>query len=409
LNFRKMESLKLHSTFAILFFVWFNSVNCQDELNKFALESTRSLAENEFKDKNFVYSPFSLNAAISMVIPGAKGKTLSQLKEALNLQKLDNEAIGQLFKNLFTSLKTTKSNDVTLLISNRGFVDKTLSILNPFQQFLTKYHDSKFQNVDFKSQPKNAAKEINKWASDSTKGIIDNIVSEDSVKDLVLLLGNAVYFKGKWMFKFDKKDTKDEDFYTDEVNKKKVPMMRTKKSFNYVALTLNGEKLQALEMHYTDRDYSMIILLPESKSKSALGNVLKGLDEKVLQEKIISKFVNQTVNVRIPRFEIKSDMDLIPTMKKMKVTDLFNNNADLSGISATPLLVSLIKQVAKIEVNEEGTVAAAVTGSQFIALSAAPRRETNFIANRPFAYFLVNGEFRSKSKTILFSGIVQEY
>jgi len=211
---------------------------------------------------------------------------------------------------------------------------------------------------------------------------------------------NAIYFKGNWEYQFNKERTSEGDFYVSETEKVPVDFMRIKKHFNYGIL----EELdaQALEMKYANSNFSFVILLPNSRTGlSALESKLKDYD----LSKISSQMFSQEVDVTIPKFKVEFEINLNDALKNLGMGEMFSKRADLSGIleSGEPLYVSDVVHKAFIEVNEEGSEAAAATGAIFMPLAFIPT--IHFCADHPFVYHILD----NASNTSVFSGRVTKF
>lgn len=242
---------------------------------------------------------------------------------------------------------------------------------------------------------------INADVKEATKGLIEKIL--DSIPgDTKVILGNAVYFKGLWKLKFDKHNTEEMDFRrTDGSVVSKVPMMFAKEKFQYY----EDEKLKAVRLDYTNGSLSMLLLLPNEGITVA--SLLADIHAAKLKD--IQKSLNNKLDTLLwlPRFKLENSLKLVPTLGKLGIRDVFGARADLSNIydsaaGGQSLHVSDVLQSAVIEVNEEGTEAAAATMIMVRMLMLSPENQIKF--DRPFLYYLVDRE----RHTILFSGVVED-
>jgi serpin B len=213
------------------------------------------------------------------------------------------------------------------------------------------------------------------------------------------VLTNAIYFKGKWQTEFDKKSTRDEDFYLINGQKTKVKMMFQENRFNYY----ENDDLQLLEMPYKGDKVSMVIILPKAGKFETVENMM---DEKKLQEWTKSA-TKMEVKAYIPRFKFTQRFDLSEDLSKMGMKDAFSAGvADFSGINGkkNDLFISKVIHKAFVDVNEEGTEAAAATAVE-MALKAAPiKKLAIFEADHPFIFLVRDKEAGS----ILFMGRVMD-
>jgi len=245
-----------------------------------------------------------------------------------------------------------------------------------------------------------AAAVINKWVAEKTNDKIKEIVSEGDIDSLTrLILVNAIYFKGDWLTKFDINGTRDDDFHISANESVKVKMMNMKSKFFYgVSSELNA---QAIELPYAGESLSMVILLPDrATTLSQLEEKLTSDDLAFVKEKFSMSL--QEVSLFLPRFSLDEQLGLDKVLKDMGMRDLFSGGAaDLSGIDGSKeLYVSRVLHHAVVEVNEEGTEAAAATAVVFMLRSLGGPKENIFRANRPFLFFIQD----KATKSILFLG-----
>ena len=224
---------------------------------------------------------------------------------------------------------------------------------------------------------------INKWANDHTMGMIPEVLKEGEFDPkAVSYLLNAIYFKGAWAKKFDKDNTKDEEFEAGNGTEKKlVPMMHQEKKFNYT----ENELCQALSLPYGNGAYSMTILLP--KEGKTINDVLSTLTAETWKR--YQWMGSAIADVKLPRFETDSDIDLKPIMTALGMPKAFDRLlAEFPYFCDVPTYIELMKQVAKIKVNEAGTEAAAVTVIGSIGAQGEKPQRFSFHANRPFLYVI---------------------
>jgi len=262
--------------------------------------------------------------------------------------------------------------------------------------------------VDFTKAPRESAKEINKWVFIHTKGKIENIVNPDEIEsNTKLILTNAIYFKGKWKYEFDKQNTEGRDFHLVNGTTKKVKMMSKYSSsmeygfrFNY----FQNDYLQLLEMPYNGDKISMIIVLPLDNSK--LKDVENMIDEKKLEE-WIKESRSRKVTVYLPKFKFSQGIDLKSFLENFGIKDMFNINADFSGMTGKKdIYIDKAFHKSFVEVNEEGTEATAVTVIDAKLASSIPVKEeiVTFNADHPFIFLI-----RDKvTGSILFMGRVMD-
>jgi serpin B len=374
-------------------------------INKFSFDLYKKL-KDENKEENLFYSPASISIALAMTYAGARGDTEKQMANVLNFT-LPQDRLHSAYSKLIENLKSNK--DYELSIANALWLQKDYKYLQEFLNIMEKYYNSDLKNVDFTKAPRESAKEINRWVFIHTKGKIENIVNPDEIEsNTKLILTNAIYFKGKWKYKFDKQNTEVRDFHLVNGTTKKVKMMSNYYSslmeygfrFNY----FQNDYLQLLEMPYNGDKISMIIVLPLDNSK--LKDVENMIDEKKLEE-WIKESRSRKVTVYLPKFKFSQGIDLKSFLENFGIKDMFNINADFSGMTGKKdIYIDKAFHKSFVEVNEEGTEATAATFIGAIPVSSIPVKEeiVTFKADHPFIFLILDKETGS----ILFLGRVMD-
>nr|CAD7569671.1 unnamed protein product [Timema californicum] len=309
------------------------------------------------KSGNIIVSPMSLEVVLAMAYFGARGETAEQIATGISLPAERNLALDG-FRHLLSSFKST--SNLTLEIANKVFTQQNYVIKEDFQALVKKSFLSEAQALNFADNVVSAGV-INQWVEEKTKNKIKDLISPDMLDSLTrLVMVNAVYFKGNWQDQFKPEMTTTEPFYVSAEVKKDVRMMHLKKHFRYSEV--DELEAQVLELPYEERQVSMVILLPNDR------NGLPNLEAKLTSEKlteVLSQLHSTEVNVSIPRFKLEDTIDLNSVLQEMGMNNMFEDSADFSGITddAAGLKVSQVVQKAFIEVNEEGSEAAAATGS----------------------------------------------
>ncbi|XP_052012766.1 leukocyte elastase inhibitor A-like [Apodemus sylvaticus] len=366
----------------------------------FALELFRTLNESS-PTGNIFFSPFSISSALAMVFLGTKGNTAAQLSKALHFDSVED--VHSRFQSLNAEVSRRGASH-TLKLANRLYGEKTYNFLPDFLASTQTMYGADLSPVDFQHAYEDARKEINQWVKGQTEGKIPDLLAEDMVdEDTKLVLVNAIYFKGMWAEKFMTKDTKDAPFRLNKKDTKTVKMMYQKKylPFGYIP----DLKCKVLEMPYQGGELSMVILLPEDIKDQSTG--LKKIEKQLTLEKLREWTKHETlrkidVRVKLPRFKMEESYTLNSNLDRLGVQDLFNpDNADLSGMSRfRELFMSTIAHKSFVEVNEEGTEAAAATGG--VATACCLRPEEEFTADHPFLFFIRH----NPTATVLFLGRV---
>ena len=330
------------------------------------------------KDANITVSPYSAGVALSMLMQGADGETKMELNNALKGCVLTNENIDQ-------------GKEIVVKTANSVWVDDDFSVRNSYVDRLAKEYDAQATSLSFADPATVHA--INNWCSEHTEGLIEGIVDK-LTPQMKMVLANALYFKAEWMKTFNASMTRDAVFHGSKRDSD-VPFMSKKDSYMYAEYYGN----QLIELPYAGGKYSMYILLP-SKNLD-LDDVLSYLNESSVKE-VIGMMDIQQVSLKLPKFKLETEMSLVNTLQHMGVRSAFTSAADLSGISRGPLAVSDILHKTVVEVDENGTEAAAVTAVMVALTSARPSQPKVMEVNRPFIYMIADME----AGRVLFSGRV---
>lgn len=369
--------------------------NLSNANSRFAFDLLRRFSEAN-PTGNVFFSPVSISAALAMVLLGAKGNTEAQVLKTLHLDKVED--VHSRFQALTMDINRSNAPYV-LLLASRLFGEKSYSFLPDFLTNTRKLYGADLATVDFLQASDKARKEINQWVEEKTEGKIPDLLSEGSVDSLTrLVLVNAIYFKANWAEKFQEADTTDAPFRLNKNEKKTVKMMYQKKKFNFAYIP--EEKIRVLELPYDGRELSMIILLPDDTEEDSTG--LQKMEKQLTLEKLqkwTEHLYSADVHVRLPKFKLEESYDLTSDLAAMGLVDVFNSGkADLSGMSgARDLFLSAVVHKAFVEVNEEGTEAAAATAG--IAMLCMLIEE-DFNADHPFLFFIRH----NPTQSILFLG-----
>ncbi len=350
--------------------------------NRFALELYREIGIAR-KD-NLFFSPFSISSALAMAYAGARGKTEREMREILHFS-LPKEKLHPAFGHLLEELQKGVKRGYVLKIASSLWVQKGYSILERFLSTVKRYYGGRFFETDFASWPEAARAKINRWIEENTGGRIKELLKPGTIRrETRLLLANAIYFKGNWASKFKKEDTSPSFFFSPK-GKVKVKMMRQSGSFNY--FELQGQ-LQVLELPYAGGEFSMVILLPAQRDG------VYTLGEKLNLKNLefwLSSMQRTRVRVYLPRFRFTSEHELSETLKTLGMKTAFTKSADFSGITGKrDLFISEVVHQAYLEVNEEGTEAAASTGAVMGITSLPPVPYVVFKADHPFIFVLLH-------------------
>lgn len=345
-------------------------------------------------DKNVFISPLSVSMALGMTLNGADGQTYDDMREALELAGLTEDDINQSYQSLIPLL-TGLDPKVIFQIANSIWYRDIFPIRQTFVDVNREYFSAEVRSLDFNDP--GAADIINAWVKDETKGKIEQIVDKPINPLTMAFLINAIYFKGDWTYQFDKSDTKDDDFTLLDGSTKQVPMMEIQDvSFPYYA----NADFQAVDLAYSDSLFSMTIILPHQGTD--IDSIIEGLNKNEWEE-LIDQFHHMRFDsFRMPKFKLEYKIKLNDVLTALGMGIAFNDAlADFSRMYhkeqvGLNLFISKVKHKTFIEVNEEGTEAAAVTSVEMTFESVGPY----MIVNRPFI-IAIRERF---SGTILFIG-----
>jgi len=359
----------------------------------FAFDLLRQIAGTR-PEANVFISPFSVSTVLQMVANGAAGETRMEMQRVLKTAGPPPEALNAACQDLNRSLLA--QTNVTLNLANAIWYQEGIQLKPGFVATNSRFFQAGLAPVDFK-QPE-SAKTINAWADKSTHGKINEVVRWPFPPQTRLILANAIYFKGRWDRPFDKSATKPCPFHPANGAAKSVPTMWQSGHFDYQ----EGDGFQVVRLPYAGYRLQMYLFLPGTNS--SLTKLLAGLDRDTWRYKILPGFLGREGTLALPRFKLDYDVLLNDPLKALGMRHAFEH-ADFSAMAGEPLFVSEVKQKSFVEVNEEGTEAAAVTTA--VMQSAAriqPIEPFKMIVDRPF--FFVIGD--SETQSILFMGLVND-
>ncbi|XP_059482067.1 serpin B3-like isoform X2 [Neocloeon triangulifer] len=341
----------------------------------FGINFYKKLQETE---GNVVASPISALTVLAMALNGARGETEAELRQALQVSAV-REEVERIFFEAINSLKKTENAVVTM--ANKAFIADRFNIKPNYVASLKKSFLTTIEGIDFSAS--DATTKINDWVAEATNQKIQKLFVDplDSATRLVLV--NALYFKGEWRKQFDRDETETKPFKSTSGNLN-VQMMSLSSAFYYKKL--DQYDAQLVEIPYKGNEFSMVIILPNKEDG------LTELEGKLGQQNLTELLFDaewSRVNISLPRFKIESSHDLKPLMQKMGVNLIFLNGSDFSGITDENVSVTSIVQKAYIDVNEEGSEAAAATGISMELTSAPGLSGFNFNCDHPFLYFVL--------------------
>ena len=377
-----------------------------DANNQFAFDLYSKLSESD--KGNVFFSPYSISTALAMVYEGAKGKTAEEMGAVLHFPIDNTDTIGNInvnpeirssFAKIYNQINK-EDKEYKLYTANALWAQKDYVFLDDYLNTVEKYYGGKTTNLDFVNENSDAVKTINGWIEDQTNDRIKGMIP--SLSPLTkLVLTNAIYFKGQWLHEFKKKNTNDMDFKITPDNTVTASMMYyydDDVSFNYA----ETDELQVLELPYKGEELSMLIFLPKENDIMQLET---SFNIKKLNE-MKSKLNKEDVIIYLPKFTFKTKYSLPETLTSLGMKNAFvPDAADFSGMDGTKkLFISDVIHQAFVEVNEEGTEAAAATAIMMEMKSMQNKQPVIFRADHPFMFIIQE----KSTGTILFMGKVIE-
>jgi len=381
----------------------------EDAAIKLVVNAIGNFRENLFAEvrntkQNQIMSSYSLTSALGMLLNGASGDTAKQVLSSFGIEE-NKEIFIQNYKLVANQLKSTEN--FKLNSANRVYYQQNWNINGNYTKSTKEHFLAGPEAVDFATGEAPAT--INKWVEDQTNSKIKDLIPEDLDPSTVLVLVNAIHFKGDWDLEFN--DAVEDDFKVSEEKSVKAKMMTNPKT-KYGYLKLDEHKAQAVEIPYKGNRISMIVILPDPES--SLEELEKSVEEKGLSKILdtnknffLKSFGRREVDLTLPKFKIETSLDLVTALRDMGMTDMFDSaKADfykMGQLDASPIYVSDVRQKAFIEVNEQGTEAAAATFVGFVTRGGQINLPTiEFKCDRPFMFLI-----RDKQTDVtLFSGHV---
>ncbi|MEO8560646.1 MAG: serpin family protein [bacterium] len=343
-------------------------------VNTFSFDLFRQLSAAQ-KDSNVFTSPLSASMALGMAMNGAAGSTYDQMRATLGFGTASEQEIDESYKSLIALLRGLDPA-VDVRIANSIWYRTGFPFTQSFLDAGTNWFDAQVTALDFSSP--SAPTTINTWVSTATAGKIPKII--DTIEnDQVMFLINAIYFKGSWREKFDPADTRDAPFHGVAGDQPMKLMHR-----HGTVGSLSTTDFAAVDLPYGNSAYTMTVVLPHAgKSIDAVAASLQATNWATW----MSQLHEGSLDVYLPRFKLEWERALIPDLQVLGMHDPFiDNGADFSRMSprGRELFISVVKQKTYVDVNEEGTEAAAVTNVG-ISLTSAP---VPFRVDRPFVFVI---------------------
>jgi serpin B len=360
--------------------------------NRFALDLYGRVRGQE---GNLFFSPSSISAALAMTYAGARGPTAEQMATVLSVPP-EQEWLHSAYASFLQDLKNQgEPPGCKLTLANALWGQKGHGFQPGFLKVLKNSYHSDLHEVDFRQGPDEARKSINAWVEEETRQKIHEMVKPGQLDaQTLLVLTNAVYFKGEWESPFKKDDTREGAFWVRPKHQVSVPLMRQAGKFPY----LDEKGFQALELSYAGGGLRLVVLLP--KKADGLAELEKRLTPANLEE-WLGKLRPEKVTLSLPQFRTTAELQLKSVLADMGMPLAFRpGEADFSGMTTrgSELALSAVAHKAYVEVNEAGTEAAAATAIK--GRSLFPPRVPEFRADHPFVFAIRDG----RSGCLLFLG-----
>jgi len=369
-----MKILVIH----LLFVVVATALQVSQQVNRFSNNLYKKIAEVE--DGNIIFSPFSLHTALSMAMEGSQNgsSTHQELAKALYGSE-DTRSYWMDIAKIHHDYNTMRSK-AQVEVANKIFTDQSLPMKQRYRRLLHILYRSSLEKVDF-SNSKESADAINAFVAKATHGLIEEITEPSSIDPMTrLMLINAIYFKANWKIRFDGKMTRPMTFKVRKGLEVKCDGMNLPKAnLNWASPQgLNGE---ILELPYDDPNFRMLLILPH--------DTIENLDWNALD---YNQLQSTDVRLKLPKFKLEYEQEMKELLKKLGMVDMFKTHrANFKEISNEPLYVSQVKHKAVIEVNEQGSEAAAVTSVQVSSrclLCNKPKKLHQMIFDKPFLFVI---------------------
>jgi serpin B len=350
------------------------------------------LLEEEAGGDNVFFSPHSISVCLAMVYAGAEGDTELAMAEAMSYD-LEEPRLHPAFNALDLALDSRNSSTVDLSITNDVWIDQEFSVLDSYIEVVGAHYGAPVRILDFGGQPEPSRQTINRWVSHSTEGLIEEILAPGMIgPSTPMVLTNAIYFYGTWKYTFDRGTTYGSDFHLLGGGTVPVQMMIREENLRYTW----DDGWAAVEVPYDGDELAMLVVLPD---EGRYAEIEESLDRSFI-ESVDSGLYTELVNLRMPRFTMKTEYDLVEHLSTLGMAGAFGAGADFSGINgAGGLSIAEVVHMAYVAVDEEGTEAAAATG---VSMDASVSISVDFRMDRPFLFLIRDRE----TGAILFMGRV---
>jgi serpin B len=342
---------------------------------------------------NLFISPYSISICLALAYGGARGETAAQMSKVLHFPEGEpHSAFGELQRQMTEAVKPMGAQ---LDLANALWAQQGYSFNPAFMELAQNRYRANVRQANFRTQTEAAASEINKWVSEKTTGKIERVLSQGNLTPSTrLVLVNAIYFKGNWVTRFEKSETQDQYFHLANGSSMMAPLMHHFQDAKYMAT----ESFQAVELPYLGNETSMVILLP--RQVNGVGQLEQVLSLQLLTT-VFSHLNQQEIELFLPRCTLDSQVDLTAVLGTLGMRDAFGTKADFSGIEGgRALWISGVFHHARVELNEQGTEAAASTAVPQSWGRGAPASTPVVRADHPFLFLIRD----LRSGSLLFIG-----
>ncbi|MCS6835493.1 MAG: serpin family protein [Anaerolineae bacterium] len=351
---------------------------------------------------NLFFSPYSIYQALALTYQGAHGTTAQEMAQALGWQDMSLDGLAQDFATLNSDLlaRANRAEGVgELRIANSLWGEQSYAFAEGFLRVLDESFGAPMRLVDFLRASEAARQAINAWVAEQTANKIQDLVPQGAVDETTrLVLANAIYFKDAWFKPFIEGATSDADFFLLGGGSVRVPMMRLSDRLGYFA----DEGVQAVELAYSNANFTMLLVVPALESYASWEADFSADDV----DAILNAMRVRQVNLGLPRFRVEGEFSLRDALQALGIVSAFDpEQADFSGMradAARDLFISAALHKSYIDVNEEGTEAAAATGIIMGVTSAMPDQPIDLTIDRPFVFLIRDRQ----SGAVLFMGRV---
>ncbi|NMO96123.1 serpin family protein [Paenibacillus lemnae] len=342
--------------------------------NNFGLQLHQQIAGEQSMSGNLLLSPYSISGALALAYNGSAGETSEEMKQVLGWSGLTMDEINE--GNSQLRLLLERGSGVTLNTANSIWIQQEYTLQEDYLARLQDFYKAEAHTADLSSEI--FVKDINQWVEQQTDGMIKELYEKPP--DIVAALVNTIYFNGGWMQTFDPEFTSEQDFKLDDGSLKKVPMMHMEHGFSYK----ESENWQAVRLPYGDGRMHMLVIVPRESSS------LVQLHEQLWKDPSLweKDYTFEIVKLGLPKFKAESTLELIDVMKALGMSTATNSmKADFSGMTGSKgLFISEVKHKAIVDIDEEGTEAAAVTAVGMEESGAPPEKPIEMTADRPFFF-----------------------